>query len=166
MGNIDFTQKSFIDLVLKVFVPVLITIIIIGIILLLYARRAKKMGTINYNHKINISASLISIFVTIVLLAITISFSVNFINTMKVKGLLESNTIIYYIMLGNPIVPFLFLIYLICVFIKELFHDKAELDIMDDDIQIADNYLEISDNKIANSLELNNQNSEDDIECL
>lgn len=126
MKGFNFSKKEFIGLIGEVFIPILIIVIIVGIVLGLYKKNAEKKGIKGYNNRINFHASLISIVVTLVLLALTVIFSVNFINVMKSEGLVQTNKIIYYLIILSPVIPFIFLIYLITRLVKYIPDDEEK----------------------------------------
>ena len=120
MKGINFSKSSFIDLIVKMFLPILIIVVIVGIVLFIYSKNAEKKGVTDYKNKVNFHSALISIVITLILLAITVCFSVNFINVMRSENLIENNKIVYYTVIGSPLIPFIFLIYLIVRFVKSL----------------------------------------------
>lgn len=172
MKGINFSKKEFIGLIGKVFIPILIIVIIVGIILFLYKKNAEKKGIKGYNSRINFHASLISIVVTLVLLAITVIFSVNFINVMKSEGLVQTNKIIYYLIILSPVIPFIFLIYLITRLVKYIPDEGIETNIIEEnekEIEKSDFHNNIEDNtKSDNNEEQSNQSKEnkEEIELL
>lgn len=133
MKGFNFSKKEFIGLIGEVFIPILIIVIIVGIVLGLYKKNAEKKGIKGYNNRINFHASLISIVVTLVLLALTVIFSVNFINVMKSEGLVQTNKIIYYLIILSPVIPFIFLIYLITRLVKYIPDDEDEKETKNED---------------------------------
>ena len=126
INGINFSKEAFVDLIIKMFLPILIIVIIVGIAIHIYSKKAQKNGVANYQNKANFHSALISIVITLVLLAVTVCFSVNFINIMKEQNLIEANKIVYYVVLGSPLIPFVFLIYLITRFVKSLSSNQKE----------------------------------------
>ena len=91
-----------------------------------YLKSAKNRDIPNYKEKVNIHFSIISIVITLVLIAITVCFAVNFINIMKAKNIIEHNKIIYYIIIITPLIPFTYIVYLIINFVKMLSNNEIK----------------------------------------
>lgn len=159
MKGFNFSKKEFIGLIGEVFIPILIIVIIVGIVLGLYKKNAEKKGIKGYNNRINFHASLISIVVTLVLLALTVIFSVNFINVMKSEGLVQTNKIIYYLIILSPVIPFIFLIYLITRLVKYIPDDEDEKETKNEE-----NKADIKNEDFSNDLEDINMNNKEDEE--
>ncbi len=170
MKGLNFSKKEFIELIVKVFLPILIIVIIVGIVLWLYKKNAEKKGIKGYNNKINFHASLISIVVTLVLLAITVIFSVNFINVMKSQNLIQTNKIIYYIIILSPVIPFIFLIYLITRLVKTIpGNDELETNKIEEKYEDIEKYNDIKDidtNKKDEEQSSSSKETKEEIELL
>lgn len=100
-----------------------------------YLKSAKNRDIPNYKEKVNIHFSIISIVITLVLIAITVCFAVNFINIMKAKNIIEHNKIIYYIIIITPLIPFTYIVYLIINFVKMLSNNEIKEDITKEKIE-------------------------------
>jgi len=170
MKGLNFSKKEFIELIVKVFLPILIIVIIVGIVLWLYKKNAEKKGIKGYNNKINFHASLISIVVTLVLLAITVIFSVNLINVMKSQNLIQTNKIIYYIIILSPVIPFIFLIYLITRLVKTIpGNDELETNKIEEKYEDIEKYNDIKDidtNKKDEEQSSSSKETKEEIELL
>lgn len=132
MNIINFNQENFLKLLKWIFIPVAVIIVVVGIISIIYKKVSKNKK--NSSRIIDLFTSLLSIVITSLLLVIVINFSLSFIETMKSKGLVEGNEIIYYLILFIPIIPFLFLIYCIVKFAKAIALGHQE-EIINDEIK-------------------------------
>lgn len=128
MKGISILKSSFMELTIKIFLPILLIILLVEAILFFYLKSAKNRDIPNYKEKVNIHFSIISIVITLVLIAITVCFAVNFINIMKAKNIIEHNKIIYYIIIITPLIPFTYIVYLIINFVKMLSNNEIKED--------------------------------------
>lgn len=120
MKGISILKSSFVELTIKFFLPILLIILLVEAILFLYLKKIKNKDITNYKEKVNIHFSIISIVITLVLIAITVCFSVNFVNILKAKDIVEQNKILYYVIILTPLIPFIYVVYLIINFVKML----------------------------------------------
>lgn len=135
MKGISILKSSFMELTIKIFLPILLIILLVEAILFFYLKSAKNRDIPNYKEKVNIHFSIISIVITLVLIAITVCFAVNFINIMKAKNIIEHNKIIYYIIIITPLIPFTYIVYLIINFVKMLSNNEIKEDITKEKIE-------------------------------
>ena len=135
MKGISILKSSFMELTIKIFLPILLIILLVEAILFFYLKSAKNRDIPNYKEKVNIHFSIISIVITLVLIAITVCFAVNFINIMKAKNIIEHNKIIYYIIIITPLIPFTYILYLIINFVKMLSNNEIKEDITKEKIE-------------------------------
>lgn len=128
MKGISILKSSFMELTIKLFVPILLIILVVEAILFLYLKKTKNKDIPNYKEKVNIHFSIISIVITLVLIAVTVCFSVNFINIMKAKDIVEQNKILYYVIILTPLIPFIYIVFLIINFSKMLSNVEIKED--------------------------------------
>lgn len=130
MSDVTFNFGLLLKLGMYIFLPVIILIFVSRMIILLCTRKIKKTDEEKYYRIINCWTSFVAIIITIALLIVTIVYAYYFINTMKSRGLVSRNKIIYYLVLIFPVIPFSFLIYYIVGLIRmgRIPHDTNNLE--------------------------------------
>ncbi len=130
MSDITFNFGLLLKLGMYIFLPVVILIFVSRMIILLCTRKIKRTDEEKYYRIINCWTSFVAIIITIALLIVTIVYAYYFINTMKARGLVSRNKIIYYLVLVFPVIPFSFLIYYIVGLIRmgRIHHDTKDFE--------------------------------------
>ena len=160
MSNLIFSNDMFTSMILKIFLPILVIVIVVKIVIDIYAIRARKKQIENIDEKIKFHSTLISIVITIILLAIAVSFSVNFFNLILKNKIVGNKYILYTISIICPLIPILFLVYLIPKFVKLVINeDNHNKKIKNHSNKKINNSI-ISDN-ISTKKEV-----DDEIECI
>lgn len=126
MSNLLVEFNVLWKLAIYVFLPLVVIILISRVVITIATRRIKKEDEDRYYTIMNYWTSFVAIIVALVLLVVTVIYVIYFTNTMKNRGLVESNKIIYYLVFVFPIIPFSFLIYYVIGFFHFSEEEKME----------------------------------------
>lgn len=167
--NFDLLKK----LGLYVFVPMLLIIIGSRLILFICTRKIKKQNIVKYNNIINYWTNLVAIFIAIVLLGISMVYVVYFINTMKIKNLIEENKLLYSLVIIIPIIPFSFFFYyllnLIYLIRENKEQDKKEQELSDFQVPNIENFNKLMtdiNNDRVNFVDSNLKEKDSNVEVI
>lgn len=153
MSDITFNFGLLLKLGMYIFLPVVILIFLSRMIILLCTRKIKSTDEEKYYRIINCWTSFVAIIITIALLIVTIVYAYYFINTMKARGLVSRNKIIYYLVLVFPVIPFSFLIYYIVGLIRmgRVHHDNVDFEETPQQSMSEDHHFQLPDTNINNT---------------
>ncbi len=122
MGIINYSFSFLLKLFVWIFIPVLIIVFVVGIGLYIYSKKNKEKE--NNTKIMNYYSSLVSILITLTLLAIVIAFAASFTGELKAKGFVKGNELFYYGIMATPLIPLLFFVYYLRRFIGSVLTNK------------------------------------------
>lgn len=117
MTKTVYSEENLRVLLFYVIIPLLVVLVLFFIGTKIYEHHNKDKDKNRTNFVINYWSNVVGIFVTSILLSISIGFSLAFTENVRELNAIDENAFFYYFFMVFPVVPLLFLIYYIAKFI-------------------------------------------------
>ena len=122
-----YTTENFKILLFYIIIPLTVVLILFFIGTKIYTYLNKDKNSNDVNYAINYWSNVLGIIFTAILLSVSVGFAFAFIKTLHNLNIVESNIVLYYFFMFFPIIPFLFLIFYIRIFLYNM-RLKEKLD--------------------------------------
>lgn len=168
MVDFKYDFAFLIKMIKYVFLPVLAVVILTGFIIYIYSRNVKKKDIKRYNYLVEFWTTFLAILIIGSLFAVTVGFSVSLSNAIRMYNLVEGHEVIYYLVLGCPLIPLLFLVvYIYRMIIVLLSKPKKEKELVkEEDIVPEPNNVVMQEENIEKDVEEVSNNPIEDNEVL
>ena len=163
MINFKYDFSFLLQMIKYVFLPVLMVVILTAFIIYIYSRKVKKEDIKRYNYVVEFWTTLLAILIIGALFAVTVGFALSLSDTIEMYNLVEGNEIIYYLVLGTPLIPLIFLVAYAYRFINVLLSKPKsekkivkEEDIVPEPTMFKEEKVEevIQENKVSDEVEI------------
>lgn len=155
MVDFKYDFAFLIKMIKYVFLPVLVVVILTAFIIYMYSRNIKKKDIKRYNYLVEFWTTFLAILIIGSLFAVTVGFSVSLSNAIRMYNLVEGHEVIYYLVLGCPFIPLLFLvIYIYRIIIVILSKPKKEKQLVkEEDIVPEPSNVVVQEENITKDIE-------------
>lgn len=155
MVDFKYDFAFLIKMIKYVFLPVLAVVILTAFIIFIYSRSVKKKDIKRYNYLVEFWTTFLAILIIGSLFAVTVGFSVSLSNAIRMYNLVEGHEVIYYLVLGCPLIPLLFLvIYIYRMVIVLLSKPKKEKELVkEEDIVPEPSNVVVQEENIEKGIE-------------
>lgn len=169
MVDFKYDFAFLIKMIKYVFLPVLAVVILTAFIIFIYSRSVKKKDIKRYNYLVEFWTTFLAILIIGSLFAVTVGFAVSLSDAIRMYNLVEGHEVIYYLVLGCPLIPLLFLVvYIYRMIIVLLSKPKKEKELVkeEDIVPEPSNVVVQEENIEKNIEEVPNETIEDNNEEL